>query len=296
MVKICLKIGGVMVFSEIVMYAVGAGLLFLAFVIGLRHYLKARQEACVLVVREYSGAYLDLVDKRDTLLEQAECVPSDAILSVSRSSLQGFRSYIPYKDVKRYASEKAGSNYLPALLEALEFNLVLASEFKAFKSCLDMSESENDWRDACSKIRMPYRKWAEIERELIAGVKLDIRTDWKLRVRLSYVSPAGRSRHYDSWSFSAYDILCMGETEADKQTFRSVERSKMTAKLRYQVLREDGFKCQICGRGVADGETLQVDHIIPVSKGGRTVRENLRTLCHTCNQGKKDRYVWGELN
>lgn len=285
-----------MVFSEIVMWAVGAGFLCLVFIVNLRRYLKARQKACVLLVKEYSEAYLDLVYKRDILLEQAERVPSDAVLSISRSSLQAFRSYLPYKDVKRYASEKADSNYLPALLEALEFNVVLASEFKAFKSSLDMSESENDWRDACSKIKMPYRKWVEIERELIAGVKLDIRTDWKLRVKVSYVSPAGRSRHYDSWSFSAYDILCMGETEADKQKSRSVERSKMTAKLRYQVLREDGFKCQICGRGVADGETLEVDHIIPVSKGGRTVRENLRTLCHTCNQGKKDRYVWGELN
>lgn len=285
-----------MVPNEVLMCGVGVGVALLVFAVCLRSRLKVRYAARVQLVKEYSEAYLDLVHKRDTLLEQAERVPDDVVLNISRSSLQGFRSYLPYKDVKRYASEKADSNYLPALLEALEFNLVLASEFKDFKSGLDMSGSEDDWKDACEKMKLPYREWDEIECELIAGVKLDIRTDWKLRVRLSYISPAGRSRHYDSWSFTAYDILCMGDMEVDKQKSRSVERNKMTAKLRYQVLREDGFKCQICGRGAADGETLEVDHIVPVSKGGKTVRENLRTLCHTCNQGKKDRYVWGELN
>lgn len=269
---------------------------FLFFIVCFRRYLKVRNRARVLLVKEYSEAYLDLACKFDELQEQAARIPSDVCLSVSRNSLQGFRAYNPYKDAGRYASEEVNRFYLSGLPEKLAFNLSLVSEFEKFRVGLDMSESENDWRDACEKMKLPYRKWREIESRLITGMKLDARTDWKLEVRLSYVSPAGRSRHYNSWSFSADDMVCMAEKASSKQKVKSVERNKMTAKLRYQVLREDGFKCQICGRGAADGEMLEVDHIVPVSKGGLTVRENLRTLCHTCNQGKKDRYVWGELN
>lgn len=35
---------------------------------------------------------------------------------------------------------------------------------------------------------------------------------------------------------------------------------------------------------------LHVDHIIPIAKGGKTVKENLRTLCEECNWGKRDKY------
>ena len=74
------------------------------------------------------------------------------------------------------------------------------------------------------------------------------------------------------------------------------ERSLLTPKLRYDILRRDGFRCTICGRGQEDGVKLHVDHIKPVSKGGRTVPENLRTLCQDCNLGKSDSYYEGEYN
>lgn len=58
--------------------------------------------------------------------------------------------------------------------------------------------------------------------------------------------------------------------------------------LRYAVLRRDHFRCVICGRSPAThhGCVLHVDHIHPFSKGGKTVIENLRTLCDGCNLGK----------
>lgn len=63
-------------------------------------------------------------------------------------------------------------------------------------------------------------------------------------------------------------------------------------RLRYLVLKRDNFKCVICGRSPAKDPKieLQVDHIIPWSKGGETTVENLRTLCSECNLGKSDIY------
>ena len=64
------------------------------------------------------------------------------------------------------------------------------------------------------------------------------------------------------------------------------ERKYMNDKLRYDVLKRDNFTCQKCGMTAKDGAKLHVDHIIPVSKGGKTTMSNLQTLCDRCNIGK----------
>lgn len=64
-------------------------------------------------------------------------------------------------------------------------------------------------------------------------------------------------------------------------------------KLRQKVLERDGYLCQLCGHRAnekyADGESvrLEVDHILPLKQSGKTVEENLWTLCSRCNAGKK---------
>lgn len=68
-----------------------------------------------------------------------------------------------------------------------------------------------------------------------------------------------------------------------------IESRKIPVGLRYDILRRDNFKCQICGRSQADGIKLHVDHIIPFSKGGKTEPNNLRTLCQDCNLGKSNK-------
>jgi hypothetical protein len=58
--------------------------------------------------------------------------------------------------------------------------------------------------------------------------------------------------------------------------------------LRYAILNRDSFRCVACGRSPAThlGVALHVDHIMPFSKGGKTIAENLRSLCQDCNLGK----------
>lgn len=57
---------------------------------------------------------------------------------------------------------------------------------------------------------------------------------------------------------------------------------------RHRILARDHYRCQYCGkRGTAFDLTL--DHILPRSRGGRTVAENLVAACQTCNNRKSDR-------
>lgn len=53
---------------------------------------------------------------------------------------------------------------------------------------------------------------------------------------------------------------------------------------------EDGdYVCAECGEVFRTREFLQIDHVIPMAKGGLTVPENLQVLCRTCNMRKGDK-------
>lgn len=58
-------------------------------------------------------------------------------------------------------------------------------------------------------------------------------------------------------------------------------------KLRFEVFKRDGFKCQYCGRQTPV-VVLEVDHVVPRAKGGTDDFENLVTSCFECNRGKRD--------
>lgn len=75
-------------------------------------------------------------------------------------------------------------------------------------------------------------------------------------------------------------------TRLSKTLHTKTERSKMTKDLRDIILNRDNYTCQCCGRKGGNGVLMEVDHIIPVSKGGMTVVDNLQTLCWECNRTK----------
>ncbi|MGB7375844.1 MAG: HNH endonuclease [Rivularia sp. (in: cyanobacteria)] len=55
--------------------------------------------------------------------------------------------------------------------------------------------------------------------------------------------------------------------------------------IRVSVLHRDKYKCVFCGTSAKQSQ-LEVDHIIPFSKGGNNDINNLQTLCIHCNRGK----------
>lgn len=56
-------------------------------------------------------------------------------------------------------------------------------------------------------------------------------------------------------------------------------------RLRYEVLKRDGFRCTYCGAAPLERQ-LHVDHVVPVALGGTDIPENLTTACEDCNSGK----------
>lgn len=70
--------------------------------------------------------------------------------------------------------------------------------------------------------------------------------------------------------------------------YRFLDETPVDNSLRYRVLKDSKGRCALCGSTKND-TMLDVDHIIPHSKGGKTVYENLQVLCAKCNRSKRDK-------
>lgn len=60
---------------------------------------------------------------------------------------------------------------------------------------------------------------------------------------------------------------------------------KVPAVSRREVLRRDKHTCQYCG----NTKQLTLDHVVPVSKGGKNTWDNIVTACEKCNNRKGNR-------
>lgn len=71
------------------------------------------------------------------------------------------------------------------------------------------------------------------------------------------------------------------------------QRALMTSQLRDKIKHRDNFKCCYCNLGIIDEPNLllEIDHKIPLSKGGMTTYDNLQTLCWKCNRTKGAKIV-----
>jgi hypothetical protein len=103
--------------------------------------------------------------------------------------------------------------------------------------------------------------------------------------------PESRSKLEEERSCTIFGHFCpvffanepFTETAELRRISKHVPRNIML-----RVVRRDGNICKICGRTVMDHE-IEFDHIIPLSKGGRTEESNLRVACPECNRRKKDK-------
>jgi 5-methylcytosine-specific restriction endonuclease McrA len=140
-----------------------------------------------------------------------------------------------------------------------------------------------------------------------------------------YCSPACRRPYYQPSSQAITRRCAVCQSEFDQQTksgrptvfcssacaeqkwtaTRRIAKSRRKAKLRLvrteavdpiKVLERDGWRCQQCGvrtpkrlRGSYHPRAPEMDHIIPLAKGGEHSYRNTQCLCRTCNIAKSDR-------
>lgn len=62
--------------------------------------------------------------------------------------------------------------------------------------------------------------------------------------------------------------------------------SKVDRISRDQVIERDHSTCYLCGRNELANDEIHIDHVIPLSRGGHHVAENVRVACAPCNLRK----------
>lgn len=111
------------------------------------------------------------------------------------------------------------------------------------------------------------------------------------RYKFQYTSAGGNSGQETSIELNTPTLEALAATLANKIRWSKSaagQRALMTTKLRGEIKARDHYACQHCGVSVAAEPhlLLEVDHIVPVSRGGLSVPENLQTLCWKCNRSK----------
>jgi hypothetical protein len=109
-----------------------------------------------------------------------------------------------------------------------------------------------------------------------------------------YVSAGGNSSQRTTVTLDGRTIDALIETLSQKIRFRKSaagQRALMTARLRNEIKTRDNHTCRQCAISLATEPhlLLEVDHIVPVSKGGMSTPSNLQTLCWRCNRSKSNK-------
>lgn len=128
------------------------------------------------------------------------------------------------------------------------------------------------------------------------GVQLSPITVPYPQYKFQYTSAGGNSGQASSIELNTPTLDALSTTLVEKIRWTKSaagQRALMTARLRGQIKERDRHACLQCGVSVAAEPhlLLEVDHIMPVSRGGLSTPENLQTLCWRCNRSKGAKVV-----
>jgi hypothetical protein len=100
------------------------------------------------------------------------------------------------------------------------------------------------------------------------------------------VSPWAITDRFGSWKNALIAASQMSNSGVPPEVEPSPRtRQRLSPRTRFRVFQRDIYQCCICH---ISGVRLEVDHILPVSKGGSDAFDNLQTLCVPCNRGKRN--------
>lgn len=117
-----------------------------------------------------------------------------------------------------------------------------------------------------------------------------------IEYKFTYTSEGGMAQRSFSVPMTEDTIVSLInslQSGLSMSTFAKEQRSLMTSKLRQQIKVRDGYTCKFCGNSIYKEPNLllEIDHIIPVAKGGTTTESNLQTLCWKCNRSKSSKII-----
>lgn len=220
---------------------------------------------------------LNEINKKYSFKKITNCKRKIIEREFSRKSLYNVKSI----DVIRYNIEN-NIDFIRTDIENAIYNIKMLDDYNKEVNKLTLIESNNTSKKFNKIENRIFNKLIYKKEDFLINVKLIVyyrsnsgKINENIKTLITFLELVNI---YNAWQQG--NKYC----EAQKR-----ERRIMNDDIRYNVLKRDNFQCQLCGATAKDGAKLHVDHIIPVSKGGKTIMSNLQTLCDRCNIGKSNK-------
>lgn len=251
----------------------------------------------------YYRRYYDFIHDNSKALEDINNINK----SYSFKNIENILLYHEYDNEKMYNSVscydylvydlqfiKNRTKYLN-IINDVNYNISLYSEYTDEVNSIKYGIYKED----ITKYNL--NRLINIEKELVKKELLTPTIKFKLDVILSYRNMGDRLIARKYYSFNDYDVCNAIDLIKDKNgnfynnrkiwdSICRVERAKVSNKMRFAIYKRDHYRCKMCGR-IYDPEYLEIDHIYPIAKGGKSNIDNLQTLCKKCNYIKGDKVL-----
>lgn len=254
--------------------------------------LAEQRQMRIQVIRQNSRRYQALLG-----LSERYCFDDSIHLQyVSRKNVDSKAQFDRF-DHDAYLSEQIDRNFdaYESFIQRVRVNAAMYSCYLGEVALLPAEMTDIE----AQALGIPHEVCRALEKEVCQALYAEEAVTPVFLCHVRYKSPQGRNEYRQDYAATFERVAKLFEQVKERRKMRSTavyQRRIMTASMRYEIMRRDGFRCVLCGRGAEDGVKLHVDHILPVSKGGKTEVSNLRTLCSECNMGKRDKYDEYGLN
>ncbi len=247
----------------------------------------------VLLVRHFK--YIDFVSRNSEALKTLDAINHNYTFN----EIDNFDMNHSYDNEIYYGSiscEDYLTYQLVYIQKEVNFALALCAKNKEHWDKYACEIKEKCIYGSFGTVKQPknVKKLREIEKKLFAERTKKPQIDFKICVTLRLTNINGAYRTSKSQTFSPKQIKDIefrlnqrqGSFYKNQDIWNSicrVERGKVTNKMRFAIYERDHYRCRKCGRRTND---LEIDHIYPIAKGGKSTFDNLQTLCHWCNVKK----------
>lgn len=193
----------------------------------------------------------------------------------------------PFKYICKYFDVKQTEESLEKFEEVLN-NYEAAEQGKVVLKAEKEKILDGIKNDIPVLIRMLSKKKLD---QKLGFEDIDLSTAYFPRYIFKYVSSGGNASTQCEIIMDIDNLNRFVKYLAEKVKFKKSaegQRALMTSSLRKKIIKRDNCTCKMCGASTKAEPNLllEVDHIIPISKGGLTTEENLQTLCWKCNRSK----------
>lgn len=260
--------------------------------VNAKKYIEQNKEhlfsSCYPYAQECKNAYEYLYKYWDTFDNYISEIQLSGTIQCSRAAISNAEMY-PVKSIMKYTR----IDYSDDCLNKISFCIEYISKIDYFHNKINQLKPK-------IQSTLPASVWKHVRNEPLPYIICDIDEEINSMIEkpvlcFEYISPAGRNKDKIVIPVANYltDIQSELQNYFSKEQFIKIQRARVTNELREKIKRRDNYTCCRCGNSIwrEPNLLLEVDHIIPVSKGGETEPDNLQTLCWRCNRQKSDK-VW----